>query len=76
VRGTRRDLGALDADELPIKRYPSLTQQPAIAAIKKLEQPEDVRAVIAYEQAHKNRASVISAAQTRLAALAKAVVSA
>lgn len=76
VRGTRRDLGALDADELPIKRYASLTQQPAITAIKKLERPEDVRAVIAYEQAHKNRASVVSAAQTRLAALAKAVVSA
>lgn len=70
---TRRDLGALSAPELPIARYDNLTQTAAIGTIKTLQTPEDVRAVLEYEEAHKGRRSIVSAAQTRLAALAKDV---
>ena len=34
----------------------------------------DVRAILAYEEAHKNRHGVVSAAQTRVAAIAQEVV--
>lgn len=71
VHETRRNTGALQADELPIKNYDNLTTQDAIAAVKKLTEPEDVRAIVAYEQANKARSSVVSATQTRLAAVAK-----
>ncbi len=40
----------------------------------RLKQPEDVRAIITYEEAHAARSSVISAAQTQLAAIAKQAV--
>ena len=73
VHETRRNVGALDAGELPIKNYDNLTTTDAIAAVKKLTAVEDVRAVVAYEQAHKARGSVVSASQTRVAAIAKQV---
>ncbi|HST65559.1 MAG TPA: ferritin-like domain-containing protein [Mycobacteriales bacterium] len=73
VHETRTDAGALRADELPIKGYDNLTTTTAVAAIKKLTEVEDVRAIIAYEEAHKGRSSVASAAQTRVAAIAKEV---
>jgi hypothetical protein len=46
-----------------------------VAAIKELTTPADVRTVVAYEEAHKNRHGVVSAGQTRLAAIAKDVIS-
>jgi hypothetical protein len=73
VHETRRNVGALDASELPIKNYDNLTTTDAIAAIKKLTDVEDVRTVVAYEESHKARSSVVSAAQTRVAAIAKQV---
>ena len=74
VHQTRRELGALTAEELPIKNYDTLTVAGAVQAIKGLTQVEDVRAVIAYEEASYNRRGVVSAAQTRVAAIAKQVV--
>ena len=74
VHETRRELGVLDSSELPIKRYEELAQAEAIAAVKKLQTAADVRAILAFEENHKNRSSVISAAQTRVAALAKEAV--
>ena len=74
VHETRANIGALRADELPIKNYDSLTTTDAVAAIKKLTDVEDVRAILAYEEAHKGRSGVASAAQTRVAAIAKEVV--
>ncbi|HVL86172.1 MAG TPA: ferritin-like domain-containing protein [Pseudonocardia sp.] len=71
VHEARRDLGALRAEELPVKNYETLTAQQAIAAIRELTEPDDLTAMIAYEEANKNRAGVVSAAQTRHAALAK-----
>jgi hypothetical protein len=71
VRDTRRGLGTLAEGELPIRDYDQLNQHEAIRQIKELDDPADVRAVINYEEAHRDRSSVISAAQTRAAALAK-----
>ncbi|SFL40097.1 hypothetical protein [Geodermatophilus ruber] len=74
ARATREELGDVSADELPIKGYDSLSTQDAIKAIKQLTVPREVRVMIRYEETRKNRASVISATQTRLAALAKEAV--
>lgn len=74
VHETRRDLGALTAAELPVKGYDALGTTDVVKAVKALKRVEDVRAVIAYEEAHAARSSVVSAAQTRVAALAKQAV--
>ena len=68
---TRRELGALNSTELPVRRYDQLSAQDAVTAIKKLDSPEDVHAVTRYEEEHKNRTTVVSAAQTRHAEIAK-----
>ena len=63
------------ADELPITDYDDLNVPQAVAAIKELATvPADVRAILAYEESHKNRQGVVSAAQTRVAAIAQEVV--
>lgn len=71
VHEARRDRGLLDAHELPIRGYDEMTAQHAIAAIRELTATDDINAVVAYEEHHKNRSGVVSAAQTRVAALAK-----
>ena len=71
VHETRRDLGALKASELPIRHFEEMSAQTAIAAIRDLDDPEDIQAVIAFEEAHRNRSGVVSAAQTRFAAVAQ-----
>lgn len=65
---------APDEDELPVTGYDQLTKPRAIALVKTLSQPEDVRSVIAYEESHRNRPEVVSAAQVRLSEIAKDVV--
>lgn len=70
----RTELGALDARELPIPDYDTLSGAKAITSVKELDKAHDLEAVIRYEEAHRARASVVSAAQTRLAALAKEAV--
>lgn len=74
LHSARAAVGVLDADELPIADYDELNVSDAVAAIKDLTSPSDIRAIIAYEEAHKNRQRVVSAAQTRLAAIAQEVV--
>jgi hypothetical protein len=74
ARSAREDLGDVSADELPIKKYDELTVAEAIKAIKGLKEPKDIHVVINYEEAHKNRSNVASAAQTQLADLAKEAV--
>ena len=71
---TRRDLGGLTLAELPIKKYDTLNIGESVKAIKDLDEVEDVRAIMTYEETHSNRSSVVSAAQTRIADLAKQVV--
>ncbi len=74
AKSAREELGDVSADELPIKNYDQLSVSDAVKAIKALQEPRDIRVVIAYEEAHKARANVISAAQTSLADLAKEAV--
>jgi hypothetical protein len=67
---TRRQLGAVDADELPIRNYDSLTADDAISRIGRLRDADDVRTVLAYETANKQRKGVTAALQDRLQSLA------
>ncbi|ULE34763.1 ferritin-like domain-containing protein [Mycobacterium sp. IDR2000157661] len=70
----RAEGGIVDADELPIAGYDELNQTEAVAAVKELDDPSDIRTIIAYEEMHKNRQRLVSAAQVRLADIAKETV--
>jgi hypothetical protein len=74
ARAAREELGDVSADELPIKNYDNLSTTDAAKAVKQLKEPRDIRVIIRYEETHKNRSSVISAAQVALADVAKEVV--
>jgi hypothetical protein len=74
AKATREELGDVSADELPIKNFDQLAVADAVKAIKGLKEPRDIRVVIRYEETHKNRSNVASAAQTQLASLAKEAV--
>lgn len=74
IHRTRAASGTLEESELPVAEYDSLNVTNAVAAIKELSDPADLRAVMAYEERNKNRHSVVSAVQTRLADVAKDVV--
>lgn len=74
VHEARARLGSLEPSELPIAGYEKLGASEAVQAIKQLGTVDALNAVLAYEEAHKNRSSVVSAAQTRHAALAQEVV--
>ncbi|MEJ2870990.1 ferritin-like domain-containing protein [Actinomycetospora sp. OC33-EN08] len=73
VHDARARLGSLESSELPIADYDSLSASAAANAAKELRSVDDLNKVIHYEEAHKNRSSVVSAAQTRHAALAQEV---
>ncbi|MCV2488185.1 ferritin-like domain-containing protein [Geodermatophilus sp. YIM 151500] len=74
AKAAREELGDVSADELPIKGYDSLSVNDAVKEIKQLKTAHDINVVIRYEETHKKRANVASAAQTQLAALAKEAV--
>jgi hypothetical protein len=74
AKTAREQLGDVSADELPIKGYDSLNTQDAVKAVKQLKTPHDINVIIRYEETHKNRSHIVSAAQTQLAALAKEAV--
>lgn len=69
----RAEVGVLEASELPIRDYDDLNVNDAVAAVKELDAVDEVRAIIAYEEVHKNRQRIVSAAQTRVAAIAQEV---
>jgi len=71
AHAVRRETGSLDASELPVRNYDGLSVHDATAAVRKLDEPADLRAVEAYEQRHKNRAGVLSALRERSATLAE-----
>ena len=73
VHEVRVATGSVDPSELPIKNYDNLSISDAVTAVKKLNRPEDLRTIISYEEATKNRTGVVSATQTRLAGIAKDV---
>jgi hypothetical protein len=74
AKSAREELGDVSADELPIKNFDQLTVGDTVKAIKGLTSPHDIRVVIRYEETHKDRSNVVSAAQTALADLAKDAV--
>jgi hypothetical protein len=74
AKSAREELGDVSADELPIKNFDQLAVGDAVKAIKNLKDAHDIRVVIRYEETHKDRSNVVSAAQTTLAGLAKDAV--
>jgi len=76
VNRTRRELGAVDSSELPIRGYDDKGVGDVVARIDRLRDPQQVRTVLAYEQSNKNRKGVVEAAQTRIEALASSLVQA
>src|SRR5829696_2509062 len=70
IHRTRLDRGAVEASELPIRNYDSLNASVASDHIERLRDPDDVRAILAYESAHRNRKGVTTAATRRLEELA------
>lgn len=74
LHAMRTHAGVLSAEELPIADYPELNVTEAVAIVKELDEPADLRAVIAFEEVHKNRQRVISSAQARLSAIAQETV--
>lgn len=67
----RSETGVLSAEELPVEGYDTLNAQDAAREVRALTDAADVRAVLNYERAHANRATVTNAAQARIAELAK-----
>jgi hypothetical protein len=76
VNSTRRNLGAVDGSELPIRGYDKLNAEAAIARIGRLGETDDVRTILAYETANKQRKGVTAAAQDRLEQLASQLAAA
>ncbi len=74
IHAARGASGILESAELPIAEYDDLNVNEAVAAIKELTDPTDIRVIVAYEEANKERARVVSAAQARLATIAQEVV--
>ncbi|WP_067814726.1 ferritin-like domain-containing protein [Nocardia inohanensis] len=70
LHSLRTATGVLEPGELPIDDYDDLNVSQTVAAIKDLNSPSDIRATLAYEEAHKKRQGVVSAAQARLATIA------
>jgi hypothetical protein len=71
VHETRADVGSLTASELPVRNYEEMTSQAAIAARRELSDPDELNTMISFEESHKNRSGVLSAAQTRYKDVAK-----
>ncbi|GJF13780.1 hypothetical protein NGTWS0302_09630 [Mycolicibacterium cyprinidarum] len=74
IHAARGATGILDPAELPVAGYEELNVNEAATAVKALTEPSDIRVIVAYEEANKDRQRVVSAAQTRLAAIAQEVV--
>lgn len=64
----------VDVDALPIADYDAKTVTDIVARIKQIDDPADIRTVVAYEETHRNRSGIVSAAQTRLAGIAQEIV--
>ncbi|MGF6886010.1 hypothetical protein ABIA39_007477 [Nocardia sp. GAS34] len=73
LHSVRTATGTLEPSELPIGDYDDLTVAQAAAAIKELTEPADIRAILLYEQANKDRHGVVAAAQSRPTTIAQEV---
>lgn len=70
----REFTGTVDSADLPIDGYADLNVGDAVAAVKELTEPAELRVTLAYEETHKNRQRVVSAIEIRFAELAKELV--
>jgi bacterioferritin (cytochrome b1) len=68
----RAESGALSEEELPIRSYDGLSVAQAKQRITRLGDAAEVRAVLAYEAANKNRKGVVEVAEQRIEHLAEA----
>ena len=76
VHEMREDLGVVAAGDLPIKNYDNKTATEVTTALGRLRSADDVRVVLAYERAHKNRQTVLDAGTRQVESLAKELVNA
>lgn len=76
ARQTRDGLGVIPAADLPVSGFESLRSTAAIKAVARLNDAEDIRLLLRFEQAHKNRKGVSAAAQKQLSELADRAVTA
>lgn len=74
VHALRENLGAVSASELPVPDFDTLTNKDAVAALRDLTTVEDIRVLLAYEQAHKARSVVVDAAEKRVREIATELV--
>jgi bacterioferritin (cytochrome b1) len=70
VNRRRRELGAVDGGELPIRGYDRLRADQVITRVTRLSDVDEVREVLAYETQHKARKGVVEAARDRAEELA------
>ncbi|GAA4825767.1 hypothetical protein [Tomitella cavernea] len=61
--------GGLTEDELPISDYDDLTVGQVGDAAARLTRPEDIAAILRYEQNHKDRTGAVDALKARLDAV-------
>lgn len=75
VHAVREDLGIVAASDLPIKSYDNLSGDAVMAKLGEMDDPEEIRTVIAFETAHKNRKGVLKAAESRIEDIARELAS-
>jgi hypothetical protein len=67
--GVRTDVQPDDTAAPPIPGFADLPAHAAVAALRALDDPRDVAAILEFEQAHGNRPAVVAAARLRAAAV-------
>ncbi|GAA4820455.1 DUF892 family protein [Tomitella cavernea] len=72
LRAARTAAGALRHDELPVSDYDDLTVAQVGDAAAQLTRPEDLTALVRYEQHHKDRTGAVDALNARRDAIADA----
>jgi len=73
INDARKGLGVVDASELPVSSYDKRTSTDAVSAIRRLKDAGEIRTVLAYEAANKDRKTVIQAGEARVEELAAMV---
>lgn len=71
VHEVREDLGIVAASDLPIKSYENLSGDAVMAKLGEMDDPDEIRTVIAFETAHKDRKGVLKAADGRIEDIAR-----
>ncbi len=76
INRTRRDAGAVDAAELPIRGYDAKGVPEVVAAAKRLRDPQLSTPRPRYEEANKHREGVVEPARARIEAFAASLAAA